>query len=67
MMSEDCLSININRPTGVNESSALPVMVWVYGGGFQGLLFTSFPRTLILTHCGRRMVFDIQQSILGGT
>ena len=34
--SEDCLTINVLRPAGVNESSALPVMVYVYGGGFLG-------------------------------
>ncbi|KAL5495839.1 hypothetical protein ACEPAI_1303 [Sanghuangporus weigelae] len=32
--SEDCLTVNVLRPAGVNESVALPVMVWVYGGGF---------------------------------
>ncbi|KAF8313074.1 alpha/beta-hydrolase [Clavulina sp. PMI_390] len=33
-MSEDCLSINVFRPTGVNATAKLPVMVWVYGGSF---------------------------------
>ncbi|THC96916.1 hypothetical protein EYZ11_003633 [Aspergillus tanneri] len=32
--SEDCLSINVVRPTGHYQSSALPVLVWIYGGGF---------------------------------
>ena len=31
---EDCLLLNVFRPSGVNVSSQLPVMVWVYGGGF---------------------------------
>ena len=34
-MSEDCLSLNIFRPSGVDAKSSLPVMVWIYGGGFQ--------------------------------
>ena len=33
-MSEDCLTINVFRPSGVNINSSLPVMVWIYGGGF---------------------------------
>ncbi|KAL5518415.1 hypothetical protein ACEPAH_97 [Sanghuangporus vaninii] len=33
--SEDCLTVNVLRPAGVNESVALPVMVWVFGGGFM--------------------------------
>lgn len=30
--SEDCLQLNIVRPTG---ASGLPVVVWIHGGGFQ--------------------------------
>jgi acetylcholinesterase len=33
-MSEDCLTLNIFRPSGVDVESSLPVMVWIYGGGF---------------------------------
>ncbi|THH03528.1 hypothetical protein EW145_g6183 [Phellinidium pouzarii] len=33
-VSEDCLFINVFRPAGLNTSSNLPVMVWIYGGGF---------------------------------
>ncbi|RDW80939.1 carboxylic ester hydrolase-26 [Coleophoma crateriformis] len=32
--SEDCLTINIVRPTGVNANQSLPVVLWLYGGGF---------------------------------
>ncbi|KAI0351392.1 esterase 1 [Trametes cingulata] len=32
---EDCLTINVLRPLGTSPQSKLPVMVWVYGGGFQ--------------------------------
>ncbi|CAK5278299.1 unnamed protein product [Mycena citricolor] len=32
-VSEDCLTINIIRPAGVNSTSKLPVMFWTYGGG----------------------------------
>ncbi|KAG7445282.1 esterase 1 [Guyanagaster necrorhizus] len=33
-MSEDCLTINVFRPTGVSSEDSLPVMFWTYGGGF---------------------------------
>ncbi|CAK5277149.1 unnamed protein product [Mycena citricolor] len=33
-ISEDCLTINVVRPIGVNSTSKLPVMFWTYGGGF---------------------------------
>lgn len=33
-MSEDCLTLNVFRPSSVSSYAALPVMVWIYGGGF---------------------------------
>lgn len=33
-MSEDCLTLNIWRPAEVKARQKLPVMVWIYGGGF---------------------------------
>ena len=32
--SEDCLTLNVFRPAGITEKAELPVMVWIYGGGF---------------------------------
>ena len=34
--SEDCLTINILRPAGLSANANLPVLVWIYGGGFIG-------------------------------
>ena len=31
---EDCLYLNVWRPAGVKADAKLPVMVWIYGGGF---------------------------------
>ena len=33
-VSEDCLSINVVRPHGMQDGSSLPVAVWIHGGGF---------------------------------
>lgn len=32
--SEDCLFINVYRPTGVPLNKKLPILFWTYGGGF---------------------------------
>jgi Carboxylesterase family len=33
--SEDCLFLNVWTPPGAHIGSDYPVMVWIYGGGFQ--------------------------------
>jgi para-nitrobenzyl esterase len=32
--SEDCLVVNVWRPAGAKAGGGLPVIVWIYGGGF---------------------------------
>jgi carboxylesterase type B len=32
---EDCLTININWPTGTTSSFKLLVLFWIFGGGFE--------------------------------
>ncbi|KAF9452094.1 extracellular triacylglycerol lipase precursor [Macrolepiota fuliginosa MF-IS2] len=34
-VSEDCLTINVFRPSNLPADAKLPVLFWVYGGGFQ--------------------------------
>jgi len=32
---EDCLNLNVVRPSGTTYHSRLPVLLWIYGGGFN--------------------------------
>lgn len=32
---EDCLVLNIHRPVGTTASDKLPVLFWIFGGGFE--------------------------------
>ncbi|KAJ5131644.1 secreted lipase [Penicillium atrosanguineum] len=32
---EDCLTLDIRRPAGTKPDAKLPVLVWIYGGGFE--------------------------------
>ncbi|KAI0265668.1 carotenoid ester lipase precursor [Gloeopeniophorella convolvens] len=32
---EDCLTLNVVRPSNVDSKSKLPVVVWIFGGGYQ--------------------------------
>ena len=32
---EDCLTINVQRPAGTKKGDKLPVLFWMFGGGFE--------------------------------
>ncbi|KAG9515421.1 lipase 3 precursor, partial [Aureobasidium melanogenum] len=32
---EDCLFINVQRPAGISSDAKLPVIFWIFGGGFE--------------------------------
>jgi carboxylesterase type B len=34
-ISEDCLTVNVIRPTGTKAGDKLPVLFWIFGGGFE--------------------------------
>ncbi|KAI0091260.1 carotenoid ester lipase precursor [Irpex rosettiformis] len=33
--SDDCLSINVLRPSNLTDGQKIPVVIWIYGGGFE--------------------------------
>ncbi|KAF3065585.1 putative secreted lipase [Trichoderma lentiforme] len=45
---EDCLTINVQRPRGVQEGDDLPVLFWIYGGGFLGGSTAGFDGTKLI-------------------
>ena len=40
--SEDCLTINVIRPAGAKAGDNLPVLFWIFGGGFEVSGFERF-------------------------
>ena len=34
-ITEDCLTVTVQRPAGTQEGDDLPVLFWIFGGGFQ--------------------------------
>lgn len=34
-VSEDCLTVNVVRPIGTKAGQKLPVLLWIFGGGFE--------------------------------
>ncbi|KAF2643405.1 alpha/beta-hydrolase [Massarina eburnea CBS 473.64] len=60
-MSEDCLSINIVRPTDIPTNESLPVAVWIHGGSYQA--GTSALPNYNLTYLVQRSV-DIGKPII---
>lgn len=32
---EDCLTVNVHRPAGTTADAKLPVLFWIFGGGFE--------------------------------
>ncbi|KAJ7627511.1 esterase 1 [Mycena polygramma] len=45
---ENCLTINIYRPAGLEETAALPVMAFIHGGGYSAGSSASYNATAIV-------------------
>lgn len=57
---EDCLTLDVFRPAGTNSSSNLPVLYWMYGGGFDfgsTLQYDGSPFVRDSIHVGKPIVY----------
>ncbi|KAF7358085.1 Carboxylic ester hydrolase [Mycena venus] len=52
--SEDCLSINVLRPSGTSTNHKLPVMFWTYGGAFFAGVSSTFNASQIVAQSVQR-------------
>lgn len=70
-ISEDCLNLDVARPSGVCAGSKLPVMIFIHGGSFwsgQTAEITTAPDGLILESIanGLRVIHVVMNYRLGG-
>ncbi|KAH6917971.1 carotenoid ester lipase precursor [Coprinopsis sp. MPI-PUGE-AT-0042] len=66
---EDCLTIDVYKPDTATASSKLPVLVWIYGGGFQEGSAASYNGAVIVKRSLRLkepVVFASMNYRLGG-
>ncbi|RFU81144.1 hypothetical protein TARUN_1053 [Trichoderma arundinaceum] len=45
---EDCLTISVQRPHGIEAGADLPVLFWIYGGGFAAGSTSGFDATRLI-------------------
>lgn len=50
---EDCLTLDVARPEGTRAGDKLPVLFWIYGGGFQVGATNTYEATSLLTTAKR--------------
>ncbi|KAJ5392508.1 hypothetical protein N7509_007998 [Penicillium cosmopolitanum] len=48
--SEDCLTITVTRPAGTATDAKLPVLFWIYGGGFELGWSSSYDGTSLVNY-----------------
>jgi acetylcholinesterase len=66
---EDCLTLNVQRPSSATAGSNLPVLFWIFGGGFEFGSTQSYDGTqLILSSVaqGKEIVYVAVNYRLGG-
>ncbi|KAK0388039.1 hypothetical protein NLU13_4283 [Sarocladium strictum] len=51
---EDCLSVTVQRPAGVKKGDKLPVLFWIYGGGFEFGSTSTYDGTSLLTEASKQ-------------
>ncbi|KAJ7618531.1 Alpha/Beta hydrolase protein [Roridomyces roridus] len=62
---EDCLFINVFIPIATTATSALPVLVYFHGGGFEGGTAAGAPPENIIQNSAKPLIFATVQYRLG--
>ncbi|EMC95199.1 hypothetical protein BAUCODRAFT_530646 [Baudoinia panamericana UAMH 10762] len=66
---EDCLTLNVQRPSGTAANAGLPVVFWIYGGGFEFGSTQSYDATNLIQRSvslGKPIVYVAVNYRLGG-
>jgi len=66
---EDCLTLNVQRPAGTKEGDKLPVLYWIFGGGFELGSTQMYEATSLITESvaqGKPIIFVAVNYRLGG-
>ncbi|CAI7666621.1 unnamed protein product [Penicillium bialowiezense] len=66
---EDCLTLNIRRPAGTTPDAKLPVLVWMYGGGFESGSTSTYDGASVVTGSvalGMPVIYVAMNYRLGG-
>ncbi|CAG8885691.1 unnamed protein product [Penicillium egyptiacum] len=66
---EDCLTLDVRRPSGTQTDAKLPVLVWIFGGGFEQGATTSYDGSNFVTSSvklGMPVIFVAMNYRLGG-
>lgn len=51
---EDCLSVTVQRPTGTKKGDKLPVLFWIFGGGFELGSTSTYDGTSLLAEASKQ-------------
>ncbi|KAL2157253.1 hypothetical protein VTH06DRAFT_6293 [Thermothelomyces fergusii] len=68
-ISEDCLTVNVIRPKGTKAGDNLPVLFWIYGGGFElgwSSMYDGGPLVMNAINVGKPFVFVAVNYRVGG-
>lgn len=66
---ENCLNLNVQRPSGTTSKSNLPVVVWFFGGGFEFGSTQIYDGTTLITKSlalGSPIIYVAVNYCLGG-
>ncbi|KAH8816695.1 lipase 3 precursor [Xylogone sp. PMI_703] len=66
---EDCLTVDVYRPSGISASSKLPVLFWIFGGGFELGSTSTYDGTSIVSDSmtmGKPIIFVAVNYRVGG-